>query len=101
MQKLKYIFGVVLLMSIINIAECKAQDHYIQGKVTNITDGDRPFRVGTVNLYFAKSRKEANQMAKNLTKDHHYYDLKMQETTIVQPDENGYYVCEQAFWPRW
>lgn len=97
MQKLKYIFGVVLLMSIINIAECKAQDHYIQGKVTNITDGDRPFRVGTVNLYFAKSRKEANQMAKNLTKDHHYYDLKMQETTIVQPDENGYYVCEQAY----
>lgn len=97
MQKLIYISGIVLLMFITNIVECKAQNHYIQGKVTNITDGDLPFRVGTVNLYFTKNKKEASQMVKNLAKDHHYYDLKVQEIIIVQPDENGYYVCEQAY----
>lgn len=74
-----------------------AQDHYIQGKVTNVTEGGKPFPVGTVNMYFVKSHKEANEVAKNLKKDHHYYDMKVQETTIEQPDENGYYVCEEAY----
>lgn len=97
MNNWKKIVGLLAIVVMIGSGNAWAQDHYVQGKVVNVTDGDKPFAVGTVNLYFVKSQKEAKEVARNLRKDHHYYDTKVQEMLIIQPDENGYYACEEAY----
>ena len=94
---MKRILGFICLVFLLSAGKLYAQDHYIQGRVTNVTDGGAPFRVGTVKMYFTDTRKEAETIQKNLKKDHHYYDMKVKDVTIVQPDENGYYVCEEAY----
>lgn len=88
------LFAFIMLMRVNDVC---AQDHYIQGKVTNVTEGGKPFAVGTINLYFVKNQKEANEVASNLKKDHRYYETRVQEVFFLQPDENGYYVCEEAY----
>lgn len=97
MNSWKKIVGLLAIILMIGSGDMWAQDHYVQGKVTNVTNGDRPFAVGTVNLYFVRTHKEARDVARNLKKDHHYYDTKVQEMLIIQPDENGYYACEEAY----
>lgn len=94
---MKRILGLFCLICLLGIGELYAQDHYVQGRVTNVTDGGAPFKVGTVNLYFTSNRKEAEKIQKNLKKDHHYYELRVQEVLVIQPDENGYYACEEAY----
>lgn len=97
MNSWKKFVGLLAIILMIGGGKAWAQDHYVQGKVVNITDGGKPFTVGTVNLYFTKSQKEAREVARNLKKDHHYYDTKVQEMLIVQPNENGDYACEEAY----
>ena len=94
---MKRVLGFLCFICLLGASKIYAQDHYVQGRVTNVTDGGAPFKVGTVNLYFTANRKEAEKIQKNLKKDHHYYDLRVQEVLVIQPDENGYYACEEAY----
>ena len=56
---MKRILGFICLVFLLSAGKLYAQDHYIQGRVTNVTDGGAPFRVGTVKMYFTDTRKEA------------------------------------------
>lgn len=94
---MKRILGFICLICLLATAKVYAQDHYVQGRVSNVTDGGAPFRVGTVKMFFAETRKEAETIVKNLKKDHHYYDVRVKDVMIIVPDENGYYVCEEAY----
>ena len=65
---MKRILGFICLVCLLGAGKLYAQDHYIQGRVTNVTDGGAPFRVGTVKMYFTETRKEAETIQKNLMK---------------------------------
>ena len=66
---MKRVLGFLCFICLLGASKIYAQDHYVQGRVTNVTDGDAPFKVGTVNLYFASNQKEAEKIQKNLKKD--------------------------------
>ena len=63
---MKRILGFICLICLLATAKVYAQDHYVQGRVTNVTDGGAPFRVGTVKMFFSETRKDAETIVKNL-----------------------------------
>ena len=101
---MKRILGLFCLICLLGIGGLYAQDHYVEGKVLDITDPNNivPFRPGTVRLYFVSSREEADVIQKNLIDERNYYTLHLNEAgedmvVSTEPDYNGDYSCDVAY----
>ena len=63
---MKRVLGFLCFICLLGASKIYAQDHYVQGRVTNVTDGGAPFKVGTVNLYFTANRKQFAELTRDM-----------------------------------